>query len=223
MAFVPLTGSFPRSGDWTPIATPASGFSPAARAQGPGGTPGPAAAPPRAPEETSAAAIARLERELAALRARDAERSREHDEAMAAVRAEQAAVDGAVGRLDAAAKRVEAERATLLGEVRAGLGALVLTAAQRIAGDALAADPALLDALVDEGVRALGREGLVVRVAPDDLERVEARVAGTGVRVVGDSSIEAGCACEGPAGRIDATIATAVAAVRSVLTQWAGA
>jgi flagellar biosynthesis/type III secretory pathway protein FliH len=113
---------------------------------------------------------------------------------------------------------LEDARADAIAEVRAHAAAIILEAASHIAGDALHADPALLDALVNEGADALGREGLVVRVAPVDADALRARLPS--LALVEDFSIAAGCVCVGPAGRIDASLGSAVSAVRAVLDRW---
>jgi flagellar biosynthesis/type III secretory pathway protein FliH len=175
----------------------------------------PAPEAPTGPDPTEDAHL----QALATLQTAEAAREAEHAAAMVTLATTRAELEAATARLATVARNLEAERTALLGEMRAGVAALVLEGARRIAGDALQADPRLVDALVDAGVRALGHDGLVIRVTPADAERVQARLPG--MHVVADETIDGGCAVEGPAGRIDATAATAVAAVRTVLSQWA--
>ncbi len=158
---------------------------------------------------------------LAAARAAEAKRSAEHAAAMASLKGQIAALEATEGRMAAVVQKVEEERSQLLRDARAGLAELILVAAKRIAGDALHTEPALLDALVDEGVSALGEQGLTLRVSLVDYDRVQERLGFQSILVLPDPSIDGGCSCEGPAGRIDATTATAAAAVAAVLVRWA--
>jgi len=160
------------------------------------------------------AATARLQAESARLK-EEAARLKE-ESARAAAEANRLAAEA--DRLEAVVDGLEGARGAAVAEVRAHAAALILEAASRIAGDALHADPALLDALVEEAADALGREGLVVRVSPIDAEGLRARRPA--LSVVEDFAIEAGCVCVGPAGRIDASLGSAVSAVRAVLERW---
>ena len=129
----------------------------------------------------------------------------------------------ALARLEAVTRDVEGARSRLVEEMRQGVGVVILEAARRIAGEQLRVDPRLLDAVVEEAGRALGKEGLVVRVAPADVELVQARMQAAGVTVVGDAAITGGAICEGPSGSIDASLDSATAAIASVLEQWRAA
>lgn len=151
---------------------------------------------------------------------RDLARERAHSAALASLAAAEAEARSAAGTLREATESVRAMRRGLVDEVRATTAAVILEAARRIAGDALHADPALLNAIVDEAVRTLGRDGLVVRVAPVDGERVRKALGAGDITVVEDPTITAGCVCEGLAGSIDASVECAVAAVAAVLEQW---
>ncbi len=138
-------------------------------------------------------------------------------------RAQGAKLTEALARLEAVTRDVEGARSRLVEEMRHGVGVVILEAARRIAGDQLRVDPRLLDAVVEEAGRALGKEGLVVRVAPGDVELVQTRMQAAGVSVVGDPQITGGAICEGPSGSIDASLDSATAAIASVLEQWRAA
>jgi flagellar biosynthesis/type III secretory pathway protein FliH len=154
------------------------------------------------------------------LEARDAARSAAHDEAMQRLAEREKEIASSSARLVAAAKGLDAARHAVIMEIREGVGPVILEAARRIAGDQLHVDPRLLDAVVEEAVRALGRDGLLVRVAPADLKLVRARLQPLGIEVIEDAAISAGAVCEGPTGRIDASLETAARAIQSVLEQW---
>ncbi len=147
-------------------------------------------------------------------------RERAHAEAMASLAAAEAEARAAAKVLKEVADSVEGMRQGVLAEARATTAAVILEASRRIAGQALQVDPALLSAIVDEAVGALGREGLTVRVAPADFDAVRRAVADSGIVVVEDPEVDGGCICEGPSGRIDASVGCALAAVSSVLEQW---
>jgi flagellar biosynthesis/type III secretory pathway protein FliH len=122
--------------------------------------------------------------------------------------------------LEQVVREVAAARDGLVAEIREGVGAVILEAARRIAGDQLHVDPRLLDSIVDQAVSALGREGLVIRLSPVDAAAVRERLRVAGVTIVEDPSLEAGAICEGPSGHIDASLGSAAAAIASVLEQW---
>ncbi len=151
---------------------------------------------------------------------RELERERVHEAAMETLAEAEAETRSAARAMREAAAAFDALRKTLLAEVRESTAAVILEAARRIAGDELHADTSLLTAIVEDGVRTLGRGGLVVRAAPQDGEALRQALVGQGVEVVEDFSIEGGCICEGPGGSIDATVARAVAGVKAVLEQW---
>lgn len=151
---------------------------------------------------------------------RAAVREREHEAAMNALADAEGEARAAARTLRETAASLDAMRKVLLAEVRASTAAVILEAARRIAGDELHADPRLLQAIVEEAVRTLGRGGLVVRVCPQDGETLRQALQGGGIEVVEDFSIEGGCICEGPGGSIDASVTRAVAGVAAVLDQW---
>lgn len=163
--------------------------------------------------------IARIEE----LEARDQEREEEHAAAMKSLEAERKSLAQATERVLQVARAVDGARSQLVEELREAVGGVILEAARRMAGQALHADPRLVDAIVEEASRALGREGLVVRVAPQDAELLRGRFQGSGITVVEDPAVDAGAICEGPTGRIDASLASASSAIASVLAQWQAA
>jgi flagellar biosynthesis/type III secretory pathway protein FliH len=157
------------------------------------------------------------------LEERDAARTAAHDEAMAHIAEREREMSAASARLVAAAKGLDSARHTVITEIREGVGPVILEAARRIAGDQLHVDPRLLDAVVEEAVRALGRDGLLVRVSSQDAALIRSRLAPLGIEVVEDPGISAGAICEGPTGRIDASLEAASEAIQSVLDQWRAA
>ncbi len=151
---------------------------------------------------------------------RELDRQQAHRAAMDSLRDAEAEMRAATKLLTDTAKAIEDTRRGLLDEVRASTAGVILEAARRIAGEALHADPRLLEAIVDEAVRTLGRSGLVVKVSPLDGEMLRGVLQGRGIEVVEDFFMEGGCVCEGPAGCIDASVERAVAGVAAVLDQW---
>lgn len=148
------------------------------------------------------------------------DRDRAHQAAISSLEEAEAEARAAAKLLRETARALDGMRKRLLDDVRASTAAVILEAARRIAGDALHADHRLLEAIVEEAVRTLGNEGLVIRISPTDHAMLERTLAGSGIRVVEDFFIEAGCICEGPAGSIDATAERAAAGVAAVLDQW---
>lgn len=160
---------------------------------------------------------------LAELEEREKARQVEHAAAMKAAREAEAKARQQAERLEAAARGIESARQSLVLEFRDGAAQVILEAARRIGGDALRADAALLDALVAEAADALGKAQLRVRVSPLDAEALRARLATAGIEVVEDPTVSGGCVVEGPSGRIDASVDSALASVAAVLEQWKGA
>ena len=183
--------------------------------------PEPAAQPDPDPE-----LLARIEELEAALEEGAAEldaRAAEHAAALEALAAQRRELAQAVERVAQVARSVDAARTSLVEELREGIGLVILEAARRMAGQALHADPRLVEAMVEEAARALGREGLRVRVAPQDAPLLREVLEGQGVMVVPDPRVDAGAICEGPSGRIDASLESATSAIASVLSQWRAA
>ncbi len=148
------------------------------------------------------------------------EREREHRAAMNALAEAQAEARAATLLLRQSAQALTDLRKVLLAEVRTATAAVIFEAAKRIAGEALHTDPRLLEAIVEDAVRTLGKDGLVVRINPIDGHILRDVLQPAGVEVVEDFSIAGGCVCEGPSGTIDASVERAVAAVGAVLDQW---
>jgi flagellar biosynthesis/type III secretory pathway protein FliH len=184
------------------------------------------AAPPEPEPEPDPVLVARIQELEAALEeaagALDA-REAEHAAALDALAAQRRELAQAVERVAQVARSVDAARTALVEELREGIGAVILEAARRMAGEALHADPRLVEAMVEEASRALGRDGLRVRVAPADAAHLRATLEGQGIVVVEDPRVDAGAICEGPSGRIDASLASATSAIASVLSQWRAA
>jgi flagellar biosynthesis/type III secretory pathway protein FliH len=190
-------------------------------------TSAPKAAPAPVPvgerEALLAARVAELEAALAAQAARHEEDSRiaaaeQHAATQNALQNEQRA-RGNSERLGSLIADVGRLRDRLVAEVRAEAADLLLVGARRLAGRALRSDPGVLEALVGECVDALGGTVLVVRVNPDDVERVQAAV-GDSVRVVPDASVVAGCLAEGEGTRVDASLGTTVGTLAAELAAW---
>ncbi len=186
--------------------------------------------PPPPPPEPEPEPQANFDEERQALLGRiedlednESRRIIEHAEAMNRMALKERELEMAAAKLAVAARMIEGARHSVVAELRQGVGPVILEAARRIAGEQLHVDPKLLDAIVDEAARALGRESLVVRVHPGDAALLRARLEGTGIRVVDDARVNAGAVCEGPTGRIDASVESAVAAIASVLDQWRAA
>jgi flagellar biosynthesis/type III secretory pathway protein FliH len=178
--------------------------------------------PPEAepvPPEPDPELMARIEE----LEGRDATREAEHAAALRALEAQRKELQAAIERVGQVARAVDGARGAIVEELRTGIGGVILEAARRMAGHALHADPSLVETMVEEAARALGREGLVVRVAPQDAALLAPRLGAMGVVVREDPSVDAGAICEGPSGRIDASLASATSAIASVLAQWRAA
>jgi len=164
----------------------------------------------------------RLATRMAELDQLEEQRGQEHEAALVEIQRVELELTDAEERIQSLIMDVQAQRSELVAEVRQGLASLVLAAARRIAGDGLKVEPGLLDALVEDGIRGFGDNTLILRVGSSDFTRMEARFSGSEqVSVVEDPLIQAGCICEGRAGRIDSTAATAEETVATVLRQWA--
>ncbi len=187
-------------------------------------TPNPAAgnAAKDAADAADAAAVAEAVADARA--AMDAEKARLAEESgrMAAeadrLAAERERLTTECARLSALASGLEDAQRRLVRELRGEVGPVILEAARAIAGDALHVETRLLDALVTAAMDALGRDNLVLRVAPVDAEGLRARLPGVDVRE--DARIEAGCIASGPAGSLDASLGRAVEAVGQAIARW---
>lgn len=171
--------------------------------------PAPVAAPPAPVDDKR---LERMERERAAERA-------EHAHLVAELRAQVEAARVESARLAQLATALGEVRARMVAELRAEAADLVVTAATRIAGEALHLQPELLLAMVEEAVQLLGNE-LLIHVAPEDEARLRAALGDRPIRVVADPGVRAGCIAEGPAGRLDASLETAVEALRASVLPW---
>ncbi len=176
--------------------------------------------PDTKPEVDFEAALAAARAELAEERRLHAETRRARDEAEAAGAGAAASVDVEVARLRAATEALGVTRRRLVDDIREGVGHLVLAGARRLAGEGLRDQPGLVESLVQDAVASLGRDGLVVRVAPDDLARVTRALEGSGAQVLADPAITGGCTAATPFGSLDATVDTACAALERVVAQW---
>jgi flagellar biosynthesis/type III secretory pathway protein FliH len=175
---------------------------------------GPAVDTAAAATAAAAAAAAALEAATAAATAAR-EAAEIEAERLAEVRA---AFEVEVERARAFAEALEAAQSKLVREIRGEVAQIVLAAARAIAGEALHADPLLLDAMVSTAVEAFGRDGLVVRVAPADAPGVRLRHPELEVRE--DATLEAGMVATGPAGSLDASFGRATTAIEDALARW---
>lgn len=216
------------------FARPRSSFAPTATARPPGFTAGlgarsvpPPTEPPPAPREAkvelpvevATAEPVTLSVAEAQFEANEALRAREHQMLLAELEAERKRLRDASARLGQLAGELTRVRGSLLAEMRAQAGDVLLAGAQALATRALAADPALLLAMVDEAVATLGGSGVTVRVNPVDVERVSSAFGGAAT-VIGDEGVHAGCICEGTTGTIDRRFDTANAALVAETAAW---
>jgi len=219
-AFVSTRFGAPKVSAWSPLqlARPAA-VAPPVVAPAPVPTVPPVVAPA---DRESTALRAELDAAIAALAGERAA----HEQARADLereRAERAALDVQpveLARLREVADDLVAARRRGVEELREGLGSLVLHAARKLAGEALRVQPGLLEQLVEDTVALLGRQGLVLRVNPVDIEAVGRALAGVDAQIVGDPAVEAGCVASSPFGAVDASIGTAEAALRVVVDGW---
>lgn len=193
------------------------------------GDPAPEAAPPEPPPvdarpDASPEPRSKLIEAEELLRARfekaDRERAAEHQTAMEAIQLELAAAQAERMRLSTLADGLVALRTALLQEMRAHTVDLVVTTSERIAGAALRTDPALLMAMIEDAAGMLGEE-LTVRVNPEDEARVREALGDRTIKVLPDFAVRAGCVAHSASGRIDASLDTAVAALRASAEPWA--
>ncbi len=216
------------------FARPRSSFAPAATARPPGFTAGigaravsmPIEAPAATRQTTVEPAVAVPSPEPVVVSAAEAEfsanealRAREHQMLVAELEAERKRLRDASARLGQLAGELTRVRGSLLAEMRAQAGDVLLAGAQALATRALVADPALLLAMVDEAVATLGGSGVTVRVNPVDVERVSGAFGGAAT-VIADEGVHAGCICEGATGTIDRRFDTANAALVAETTAW---
>ncbi len=188
----------------------------------------PAAAP--VPATPSYGREAQLEARIAELEAALVERQRQHDEVLGQSYAEHSAALATAGAAEAKAAtnsqrlgrliaEMESLRERAMVELREEAGAVLLTAARRLAGRSLQVQPGVLEGLVAECIETFGGKATVVRVHPEDVERVQAAVD-SGVQVIPDASIPAGCVVEGDGTRVTATLAQGLAVLDDELNAW---
>lgn len=184
---------------------------------------------PAAPVVTSAAAklrdaeleeaLQRTERTAAELAEREAAREAEHRLLLADLESQKQKAKSTAERLGQLAGELVRARASLIEEVRASAGTLLLTGARRLAGEALRAQPGLLESLVSEIVHSMSADVVTVRVNPADVERLSA-TAGETIRVVADPGVQAGCVVYGDAGSVDASLDTGLGALAGEVSAW---
>ena len=185
--------------------------------------------PAPAPTYTSAAArlqadalaeaIQQAERAAAELAERDALRAAEHAQLLADLDAQKQKAKATSERLGQLAGEMVRARAAMIEEVRTAAGTLLLTGARRLAGEALRAQPGLLEGLVTEIVDSMAADTVTLRVNPADVERLGATF-GDRVRVVGDPAVAAGCIAQGDAGSVDASVDTGLGALAGEVSAW---
>jgi flagellar biosynthesis/type III secretory pathway protein FliH len=171
-------------------------------------------APPADPQKAARDAI------RAEFEAKDAARSKEHASALQKLQQQQAELQQQSERLKKLASEMETSRRTMLKQLRTGSGQLILEAARRIAGDGLRAQPELIDQMVVEATEALGSKGLVLHVGPLDAEHLLESLKETGILVETDFVMTGGLRAESPAGRLDASMETALIALSRVIESW---
>jgi flagellar assembly protein FliH len=140
------------------------------------------------------------------------------------------------GRAEAAAELAgllaagRAEADAMLARIEPAALAIAARMAELIVGRAVALDPAVMAAIAGEAVAACRtREGLVqLRVHPDDLAAVEPARAALADRLGGAATLELvadeaverhGCIVDTPVGRVDAQLATQLAALGRALAE----
>ncbi len=174
-------------------------------------------------EQVQAEAIAKAVQGAEAMAAEHAElervREAEHAHLVADLQAQKTRAAASTERLGQLAAELARLKQSMVAELRAHAGTLLLLGARKLAGEALQAQPGLLEALVRETVETLSSGGVTVRVNPADVERVQAAM-GEGIRVLADGSVQAGCIAEGDAGIVDATLNTASGSLLAEVQAW---
>ncbi len=151
-------------------------------------------------------------------------------EAEAKVRAElEAAWQERLRRLDLLLEELRAKVPELLAErLTPAVVTLALEVARKLVRREVEHDPALLVAWVrDAAERLHAATELVVRVNPEDLERLHAsgvdlERAGMRLRWVADPAVEGGCVVECEAGVVDASLQTQLRTLRERLEEVCG-
>lgn len=154
-------------------------------------------------------------------------RAAEHHAEMEVLRTERAALQAELTSLQAEVARMRTLsdglvtlRSALLQEMRSHTVDLVVTTAERIAGAALRTDPTLLQTMIEDAAATLG-DNLTVRVNPEDEARVREAIGDRAIKVVPDFAVRAGCVAHSATGRIDASLDTAIQALRASAEPWA--
>lgn len=183
--------------------------------------------PQRTDEAPLEAAVTDWAARVAELEAALAREQSAHQESRTALDAAREAAGRATSSIEEEATRLHnmaegllSARRRLVDELREGVGSLILAGARKLAGEALRDQPGLVEALVADAVATLGRDGLVVRVAPSDAERARLALQGTGAEVIADAAVDGGCVATTPFGSVDASFATAAEALRIVVERW---
>lgn len=130
---------------------------------------------------------------------------------------EEAARVVVVGTLHDLARACTEERAALIRDQPRQLGELALAVGAKLAGRAMADDPAALDSVIRDAITKLPRAVRVcVRVHPDDVAR--AASAWPAFEFAPDGGLERGeCIVESDVGRIDARLSVRLASLTEVL------
>lgn len=180
-------------------------------------TPPPPRPPPPPREDPLKAKEAAMRAEF---EAKEAARAKEHAAAMAKLQQLQAEETARLEQLKKLALELEGARKTMLKQLRAGSGQLILEAARKIAGDAMMGQPELIERMVSEATDALGSSGLVLHVAPQQAEHLLETLKDTGILVETDFQMAGGLRAESPLGKVDASLETALVALSRVVEQW---
>lgn len=118
-------------------------------------------------------------------------------------------------RLAAALISVEAAREAAVAEVRSSALAIASAIARRVVGDALAAEPERVRALVERATARVARARRIsVRVHPEDVARLD----GIDAAIVGDATLARGdCVVESDLGDVDGRVETQIARLLAAL------
>ncbi len=171
-----------------------------------------------APAALTAATAAAREIE-SSFHERERIRAEEHGQLLADLELQKAKTKASNERLGQLAGELVRMREAMVAEVREHAGAMMLLGARRLAGEALRGEPELLESLIRSTVDGLGGGAVVVRVNPEDAARLGATL-GDDVRVVGDTSIHAGCIAQGDHGTIEATVDVAAGSLLAEVQAW---
>lgn len=122
-------------------------------------------------------------------------------------------------QLRALAGELTTARSRMVEDASNEIASIVLGLARRVVGDALVLHP---DALQGVVAGAVGRfpepTGLIIRVSPDDVERVSSWIPDADVRA--DPGISGGCVVESEAGSVEASLETVMEGLETAVTDW---